>query len=283
MAGPTGVLTNRFIRMVMLEGYTNFQRAISLDTIQSMIRQNARYLAKGTAQGTKYKMYRQELIELGIKPEEAVEWYRAGMPKDHPIHQKFDIAHVRGIDTNIIMPKAANAPRVYNDPRWQLPVIFTRFFTVFGNTVMKNVVKKLISNEVTTTRKLASIGSLMTTVALAYYVQFLREDIGGYQFRDEDDPMRIVDAVDRSGLTVMFTRLYPLFSAYKYGMGSKYIANVLGGPLGGDVALFIEATRGSNEQKARWMARMTPVLNITPTTEDEIYEFYLEMIEAVLD
>ncbi|KKK57315.1 hypothetical protein LCGC14_3055690, partial [marine sediment metagenome] len=186
-------------------------------------------------------------------------------------------------DTNIIMPKAANAPRLYNDPRWQLPVIFTRFFTVFGNTVLKNIGKKLLSTEVTTTRKVASIGSLVAAVGIAYYTQFLREAISGYSYRDEDDPMRIVDAVDRSGLTAMFTRLYPLFSAYKYGIGSKYIANVLGGPLGGDVAKFIEAAKGGNEQKARWMARMTPVLNTTPATEDEIYEFYLEMIEAVLD
>jgi len=29
------------------------------------------------------------------------------------------------------------------------------------------------------------------------------------------------------------------------------------------------------------MARMTPVANITPTTEEELYEFYLEMIEAM--
>ena len=109
----------------------------------------------------------------------------------------------------------------------------------------------------------------------------LREDITGHQFRDEDDPIRVIDAVDRAGLTAMFTRLYPLFSAYKYGQGSQYVANVLGGAPGGDLARFIEAAKGTNKQKARWMARMTPVLNVMPTTEEAIYETYLEMIKAM--
>lgn len=281
MAGPTGVITSRVIRAFMMEAITNLQRTISLDTIQSMIRENARYLAKGLAQGTKARMYRQELTELGINPDLAVEWYRAGMPKDHPVAQKFDIAYVRGIKTNIIMPEAANAPRLYNDPRFQLPFIFTRFFTVFGNTVLKNLGKKLASGDVTNTRKLAMIGSLVTAVGIAYYTQFLREDISGYQYREEDDPLRIVDAVDRSGLTAMFTRLYPLFSAYKYGQGSKYLAGIAFGPAGSDVAGFIEAAKGSNEQRARWMAKMTPIMTITPESEDLMYDFYLEMIDGL--
>lgn len=281
MAGPTGVLTNRTIRAFGMEAITNLQRAVAYDTINSMIRENARALAKGLVQGKKYKQYRQELIELGIKPDDAIDWYRAGMPKDHPISKKFDLALVRGIDTTIIMPKAANAPRLYNDPRFQLPLIFTRFFTVFGNTVLKSIGKKLYSNEVTAGRKLGSVSALIAAVGIAYYTQFLREDISGYQFRDEDDPMRVVDAVDRAGLTAMFTRLYPLFSAYKYGMGSKYVANIALGPAGGDIAGLIEAAKGSNEQKARWMAKQTPFLTITPTTEDAAYEFYLELIEAM--
>ena len=77
-------------------------------------------------------------------------------------------------------------------------------------------------------------------------------------------------------------------------MGTKHAANVapaqyldsdaklaLGGAPGGDLARFIEAAKGTNKQKARWMARMTPVLNIAPTTEEAIYETYLEMIEAL--
>ncbi len=86
---------------------------------------------------------------------------------------------------------------------------------------------------------------------------------------------------NRAGLTAMFTRLYPLFSAYKYGQGSQYVANVLGGAPGGDVARFIEAVKGTNKQKARWLARMTILANITPVSETAVYEFYLEMIEAL--
>jgi len=280
IAGPTGVITNRAIRLFGMEAITNLQRSIALDTINSMVRENARYLAKGK-EGKKAKMYRQELVELGIKPEEAVAWYQEGMPKDHPIHKRLDIAHVRGVDTTIIMPKAANAPRLYNDQRFQLPLIFTRFFTVFGNTVLKSIGNKLASRDVTNTRKLASIGSLVAAVGIAYYTQFLREDISGYQYREEDDPLRVVDAVDRAGLTAMFTRLYPLFSAYKYGQGSQIVANLLGGPFAGDVAGFIEATKGSNEQRARYLAKMTPIMTVTPASEDLMYEFYLELIDGL--
>jgi hypothetical protein len=283
MSGPVGVITNRVIRAFGMEAITNLQRSIALDTIQSMIRENSRALAKGLAQGKKEKMYRQELIELGINPEVAIDWYRAGMPKDHPISTKFDVAHVRAIDTTIIMPKAANAPRLYNDPRFQLPLIFTRFFTAFGNTVMKSLGQKLASRDVTNIRKLGSIGSLVAAVGIAYYTQFLREAITGYQYRDEDDPMRVVDAYDRSGLTAMFTRLYPLFSAYKYGAGSKIVAGVLGGPFASDVAGFIEAAQGTNEQRARFLARQTPIMTISPESEDIMYEFYLELIEGLPD
>jgi len=278
MAGPVGTITSRVIRLFGIETITNFQRTTALDTLQSLIRENARYLGKGK-ENKKARMYRQELIELGLKPAEVVEWYKAGMPEDSPIHNKFDIAHVRGIDTTIIMPKAANAPRLYNDPRWQLVLEFTRFFTVFGNTVLKNIGKKLVSGDVTNTRKLASIGSLITAVGIAYYTQFMREDITGYEFRDEDDPLRMVDAFDRAGLTAMFTRLYPLFSAYRYGKGHKYIAGLLG-PAASDAASFIEAT-GDKKRMARWMANHTPLMTITPESEDLMYEFYLELIEAL--
>jgi len=281
VAGPTGVITNRVIRAFGMEAITNLQRSITFDTIQSMIRENSRALAKGLAQGTTERMYRQELIELGIKPEEAIDWYNKGMPKDHPISGAFDIALVRGGDTTIIMPKAANAPRLYNDPRFQLPLIFTRFFTVFGNTVLKSILKNLASKDVTNVRKLASISSLVAAVGIAYYTQFLREDISGYAYREEDDPMRVVDAFDRSGLTAMFTRLYPLFSAYKFGAGSKIVAGVLGGPLASDVAGFIEAANGTNEQRARFLARQTPIMTITPESEDLMYEFYLELIDGL--
>lgn len=93
--------------------------------------------------------------------------------------------------------------------------------------------------------------------------------------------MRVIDAIDRSGLTAMFTRLYPLFSEYKYGMGSQWVANMLGGPFAGDVAGFISAANGSNEQRARYMAKMTPIMTITPESEDLMYEFYLEMIDGL--
>jgi hypothetical protein len=281
MAGPTGVLTNRFIRSVMMEAITNLQRSVAMDTIQSMVRQNARYLAKGLAQGKKAKMYRQELIELGLEPEAVIDWYRAGMPKDHSISQRLDLAYVRGIDTTIIMPKAANTPRLYNDPRWQLPLLFTRFFTVYGNTVLKNLGKKLASGEVTNTRKLASIGAILAAIGIAYYTQFLREDIGGYQFRDEDDPMRYVDAVDRAGFLAMFTRLYPLIAGeYKYAIGDKWLINLIGGPVGTDMAKGIDAFKsGDTERMARYMAKMTPVANITPKTEDALAERYEELID----
>ena len=116
---------------------------------------------------------------------------------------------------------------------------------------------------------------------MAYYTQFLREDISGYQVRDEDDPMRIVDAVDRAGWTAMFTRLYPLFMGeYRYKLGPTFVTN-LAGPAATDASKFIEAMKGSNKQKARWMASMTPILNITPETEEELEEFYLELLEAM--
>jgi hypothetical protein len=281
MAGPTGVITSRVVRGFGLEWYTNFQRTITLDTIDSMIRENSRYLAKGLAQGKRADMYRQELTELGIKPEDAIDWYRAGMPKDHPISKRFDIAHVRGIDTTTIIPKAANAPRLYNDPRFQLPLIFTRFFTVFGNTVMKHLGNKLISGKVTNTRKIGSISAILAAWAIAYYTQFIREAITGHEYREQDDPMRVLDAYDRAGLTAMFTRFYPLFSAYRYGAGADWVANMLGGPFAGDVAGFYSAVKGTNEQRARYMARMTPIMTVTPESEDIMYDFYLELIHEL--
>lgn len=58
------------------------------------------------------------------------------------------------------------------------------------------------------------------------------------------------------------------------------VTSAFGAP-GGDLANFIEAAKGTNKQKARWMAKMTPVLNISDTIRDELEDFYLEMIEAV--
>jgi hypothetical protein len=287
MMRTTGKLTNRFLRLVFMEGVTDMQRAISFDTIQSMIRQNARYLSKGLAQGKRKVMYEQELVELGLDPKEVVDWYRKGMPNDHPISENLDIAAVRAVNNTTIMPKSANTPRLYNDPRFQLPLLFTRFFTVFGNTVIKKVFNDLVSNTRTTPRKIASIAAVATSIGVAYYTQFLRESISGYQYRDEDDPMRIIDAVDRAGWVAMFTRLYPLLvGEYRYQLGPSYVANILGGPVGTDVAKAIEAaklslSKGDVEPAAKWMASMTPIANITPEIEEQLVEFYTELLEGL--
>lgn len=280
MTNTSGVLTSRFIRATLMEAITDLQRNVAADTIQSVIRQNAAYLSKDKT-GKKARMYRKELIELGLKPEEVVEWHKAGMPKDHPLQTKLDIALVRGVNNTIIMPTAANAPRWYNNPKLSWMFLFTRFFTAFGNTVIKKVFKDLVHKDVTTPRKLAMLSSMIASVGVAYYTQFLREDISGYQVRDEDDPMRFVDAIDRAGWTGMFTRLYPLLMGeYRYKLGPTFVTN-LAGPAATDASKLIEAAKGSNKQKARWMASMTPILNITPETEEELEEFYLELLEEM--
>ena len=279
MVGPTGVMTARFIRAVGMESITDLQRMIALDTLQSMTRQNARYLSLGKT-GKKARMYEQELTELGIPPEMAIDWYNKGMPKDHIVQDRLDTSIVRGVNTTITMPTAANAPRIYNDPRWQTVVLFTRFFTAFGNTVVKNVFKKMVDKGVTNTRKMASLSGIFAAIGVAYYTQFLREHLTGYAFRDESDPIRVIDAIDRSGWTAMFTRLYPLVSPYRYSMGSKYITS-LGGPVASDIARGIEAAKGSDKQLARWMVSMTPVANMTEPTREAMYDFYLDLIESM--
>ncbi|HUS95823.1 MAG TPA: hypothetical protein VMX97_03690, partial [Hyphomicrobiaceae bacterium] len=283
-SGTAGKFTHRFVRMTLLEGITNVQRLVAADVIKSMIVENSIALDKGNIRPAKRRMYEQELVELGIAPDEAIAWNRAGRPKDGPFQDKMDLALVRGGFQTVIEANPANRPMRYNDPRWAQVLLFKSFMSVFGNTVIKRFGQKMVSKDWTTPRKLSALSAVLASIGVAYYVQYLREAITGYAPRDIDDPKRFSDAVDRSGWSGSATFLWGLFSPFRYGYSdstSQRIFN-LAGPLVGDTAKVADAVMsGDPEKLAETAAKLTPVLNTNQWSRAEVKEMYEEIFEEL--
>lgn len=292
--GPLGTGASRFLTVVGMQHITRWQRMVAMDTIRSIIFDNARDLAKLTEgrteplarnqMKTKERMMRNELSELGVEPEMAIDWYRRGASAEDPVFGHAEqTAMTRGVERTIIEPHAGNIPKYINSQRLALVWLFSRFYSVFGNTVVKPFMQKIISRDVTMTRKASMMGAALSMVGLAYYIQFLREEISGYQLRDEDDPLRWLDAGDRSGFGGGLSRLYHIISPYKYAGGEYAVTSMLGPFYGGIVPDIVEGTQAmfsdQPEVTARHLAANTPFVTISGEVQDE----YADQLEEQLD
>jgi len=255
-------LTSRFMHATGLEALTDVLRMIAYDTISAVLERNAKALTKG---GKKNKFYREQLNELGVSPDVAVEWFKQGMPKEGPLADIIENAKGRGTRWAVTSPNPATRPLLFSDPHWTNVTLFKSFTGVFSNLFMKRALSEL--GKAPVGRKASVMGGMVAATTIAYYTQFLREFITGRQWK-KDDMQKWLDGIDKAAIPGPFTHAYQLFSPYRYGFMDNTAHRLFGlmGPAVSDAAKAIDVVVRSDmskRKKVKEIAKLIPIVNIT--------------------
>ena len=231
-SGVAKNIQNGFFKLNLLTQWTKAVQLASYTTGKRLIRQNAEKLSKGNLSKSETKYLTEQLGDLGINADEAVDWYKSSLRNG-----KFDdeLARAEGkqakffnesytsganrfVKEIILNPSTAeaNRPLWFSTPAAQMLVQFAGYPTVFNNTILKRFANESLNNTRHAAPKVIGTTLLMTTVA--HYMNVLRSD--GQNLRDYktgekiEDWQLMKDAVRRWG------GMGPFEYAQRYGAES---------------------------------------------------------------
>jgi hypothetical protein len=277
----SSAFTSRFMHFTGLELLTDTQKVIAYETINAILKRNAKYLAKGRGD-KRARFYKGQLKELGIEPEQAVQWLDEGMPRRGSLSDIVENTKLRGQRWAVTMPNAATKPLLFSDPHFTNLLLFKSFNSVFSNLFMKRALSELFSKETLASRQAGIIGGMVAATSIAYYTQFLREMVAGYDSKMSQSE-RLAAAFDRAALTGTFTYAFQLVNPYRFGFtdsSAKRLFNLLG-PAVGDTARLVDILANqdlSKKQKARELARLVPLTNIVGGSREATAEAIEELL-----
>jgi hypothetical protein len=195
-SGAAKAIQNGFFKVNLLTQWTKAVQLASYTTGKRLIRQNAEKLSKGGLSKSETKYLTEQLGDLGINADEAVDWYnsslRGGKFDDELARadgkQKtfFDESYTSGanrfVKEIILNPSTAeaNRPLWFSTPAAQMLVQFAGYPTVFNNTILKRFSNEAFNNTQHAGPKIAGTAILMT--AVAHQMNIIRSD--GQNLRD---------------------------------------------------------------------------------------------------
>jgi len=247
-----------FFKANFLEQWTRSVQLASFTTGKRLIRQNSEKLYKASKGTIKLndddaKYISEQLLELGIKPTEAVEWYSKSL--DNGVFSearskaqdfyanKYLLGANRFTNEVILQPTAsmANKPTLHNSAVGKLLFQFAGYPTVFTNTVLKRFANELTRNNLQATPRIVSAALLMT--AGAGIMNHIRTK-GAYA--DDSAAEQTVDAVRRWGGLGAGDYYVRIQDAMQGGKGNLHsIGMAPFGPVVQDVADVIGRRKGS--------------------------------------
>ena len=173
-------LLTQWTKAVQLASFTTGKRLIKQRAQALYEHQSGKKLIKLTGDGrtstTKY--YRRQLNDLGIKEQEAIDWYKNSLDSNGVFSDAlakkqdfYDGAYTSGANRFtkeiILNPSTAeaNRPLWFSTPSAQLLVQFAGYPTVFNNTVLKRFSNELFESPIQSMPKAIPTMLLMTSVA----------------------------------------------------------------------------------------------------------------------
>ncbi len=276
--GESTKFTAAFFKLNFLHQFTKFNRVFGNEAGKLMAKGHIKALAKGKGGARYARKMERELVELGIDPIEGIAWFRRGAKESDPFHEKIINAGIRFTNEVVMAPRATVRPMWHSNPHLHTVSQLKGFQTVFGNTVVKRVLREVTQRGVIegtqNAVKFSFVASLMVMTAMMG--NELRELI---QYGPEGNPkkknqtlgQRVRDAVDRAGFTGAFQ--FGLDAMYAHRFGSPAIAN-LAGPTISQLNELIEGLGAASEGKPRKLARAAvtavPLVNVIPGIRKKI-------------
>ena len=241
---------NTFFKMNLLTQWTRAVQGAAFTSGKMLIRENARKLyddAVGVKKlstgsfrnlGMNQKEYlERQLLELGIQPKDAMNWYRSSLNDISLFDQskatkspyyKNVLQGAKRFTTEIILnPSKAQANRSLwlNNGTGKILFQFAGYPTVFNNTIMKRMVNELVNYPMQVGPKNLITALLMTTVAMNN--NYLRNPD---RYEKISDTEKVIEGIERYGGLAQGSAIKRMYDANKYGSGP--IVSVLRGLFG---------------------------------------------------
>lgn len=222
---------------------------------------------------------REQLVELGINPEDGINWYINGAAKygkatyqtrsydklsDGRVYSTFYNELLNGAArfTNevILNPSSASAlkPMMYNHPQAKILFQFLSYPSAFTNTVLKKGIQRatrgMARGDLNNPAKLFSTFALMATSAM--YLNNIRSS--GKEFEKDPDEI-FVNGISRTGITGVADTVLRVGKNIEYGGRGipSVLAKSIGGPAVSDLIELFQFNRGIAET----FSRKIPVIN----------------------
>ena len=297
----TNKVTEKFFRLNWLSQFTRWNRMLANASGRNMVFSHARFLSSNMKrldltsveelpQTGRYKVYAEQLRELGVNPNDAVafvrsEAYRKNNVEEYkatPFYQdQVRLAGVRYVNEVVMNPRAVTRPMWMSDPKLALFSQLKGFQVAFSNTVLKRWIKETFKTGfyegVPNGARYFAVGSIM--VIAAAFGNELREFLqygpkGSKRFKDESLWDKTKRALERTGFYGPLQFLLDAARAERFGSGP---VESLMGPVVTRLVSYLEGiadlmTQGEKEKILREIIKSIPIVASNPAIRDRFYE-----------
>jgi hypothetical protein len=202
-----------------LTQWTNFNRNWAAQAMMTNINRRANHMIAGTLSDIEQRRLTDELRENGVSNDEfkyianaftnkegkvIVDITNEGildqtMPNNKTVRDVLVPWLHKVVDDVVVHPKATNKPLWMSDPRFAIIAQLKTFPVVFGNTVVKRLLRKMNPKQCSPDfgAAVGAIGGIAMAYALVQIGEMMKDAIKGEDF--ESPGMR--ETLDRSGLT----------------------------------------------------------------------------------
>ena len=237
-----------FMQATLLTTMTEMQQLMAMRNFQRHVGRRIKFVYKNKGktltgrQARLFKQFTQDLGDYGITED---------IDLDTPHGQaQMNAGALRFIDQVITRPNDATTAKAFKNPLVAPLVLFKRFITTFGNTLMTSIGNDF-ATKVDNVERAKQVGKVASTAMVMYgsvmFAEMIRGAIRG-DLDDEDfeiipkDFSQFMRRLDRTGLlSAPGAAMVNLTFPYKRGWWDSTQSRVFGevlGPVGGDVSAF---------------------------------------------
>jgi len=259
-----------FMQATMLTTLTEMQQFMALRNFQRHMgfRMNAVGKSKGkTLKGkraaNRLKQYKQDMLDYGLTEDVDI-----STPEGEAA---FNAATLRFVDQVITRPNDATTAKIFRNPLTAPLVLFKRFITTYGNTLLTSIGRNMV-DKVDNVERSKQVGKLLVAGVTMYggvmFAEMMRAAIKG-DLEDEDsdvlpkDYKTFMHRVDRMGVlgapgSLIANLTFP--SKAWYGdTGTNRIVRELTGPLGSDMAGTLDYLMSNKKDLRRLLGQISPI------------------------
>ena len=260
-----------FMQATFLTTLTEMQQLMALRNFQRHMGRRVKFIQKNRDKklsGRKarlFKQFSQDLEDYGLVPS-TVELDTASGQAE------FNAGALRFIDQVITRPNDATTAKAFKNPLTAPLVLFKRFITTYGNTLVTSVGSDF-ATKVDNVERAKQVGKVaaaaMGMYGMVMFAEIMRGAIKGDLDEDDfevapKDFQQFIRRLDRTGLlTAPGTAAVNLTFPYKRGWWDTTQGRIMGeltGPLGGDVTAFGDAMLSDkNNAWGRFVGQMIPL------------------------
>ena len=254
-----------YMQATMLTTLTEMQQFMALRNYQRNMHKRLTAIKDGTVKGDKLKQYTQDLLDYGLTPD-----IDLSTPEGEA---QFKGGAIRFVNRVITKPSGANTARVFKNPLTAPLVLFERFITTYGNTLLASTARNF-ADKVNNTERAKQAGHLIVAGAGMYgavvFGEILRSAIKGdldeedfeVMPKDLETLMRRADRMAVGGAPGAFAgaMFFPGKAWYGDTAQNRLVREL--GPVGGDFASmlnYLMSDKKGQEQFLRLMGQVVPM------------------------